>query len=82
IAIFAFDTPFPLIVLMAAAIGYLGSRWAPGVFAIAIHTRAKDAPHAPALIDDDTPTPAHARWSRTFLIKVLGIGASLWLIAM
>lgn len=82
IAIFAFDTPFPLIVLMAAAIGYLGSRWAPGVFAIAIHARAKDAPHAPALIDDDTPTPAHARWSRTFLIKVLGIGASLWLIAM
>lgn len=82
IAIFAFDTPFPLIVIAAAAIGYLGSRWAPGVFAITAHARAKDAPHAPALIDDDTPTPAHARWSRAFLIKVLGVGAGLWLATM
>jgi chromate transporter len=82
IAIFAFDTPFPLIVVVAAAIGYLGARWAPGVFAITAHARASGAPHAPALIDDDTPTPAHARWSRAFLVKVLGIGAGLWLLTM
>ena len=33
VAIFAFDTPFPAIVAAAALIGYLGSRWAPKVFA-------------------------------------------------
>jgi chromate transporter len=82
IAIFAFDVPFPLIVVVAAVIGYLGSRWAPDVFSNTSHQGTRDAPHSPALIDDDTPTPAHARWSRAFLIKVLGTGIGLWLAVM
>jgi chromate transporter len=38
--------------------------------------------YGPALIDDDTPTPAHARFSRSRLAKVLGIGIGLWALAM
>ncbi len=82
IAIFAFDTPFPAIVLAAALIGHFGARWKPDVFALGGgHGKAK-AGYGPALIDDDTPTPPHARFSKPQLIKILGIGVGLWLAAM
>jgi chromate transporter len=82
IAIFAFDTPFPAIVLAAGLIGHFGARRWPQVFALAGgHGSAKQS-HGPALIDDDTPTPAHARFSRRHLANVLAIGCGLWLLAM
>jgi len=34
------------------------------------------------LIDDDTPTPVHARFTLTGLVKVLAIGLVLWLLPM
>jgi chromate transporter len=81
-AIFAFDTPFPAIVLAAALIGHFGARWAPGVFALG-GGHAKAGPgYGPALIDDDTPTPTHARFSRGHLVKLLLIGLGLWALAM
>jgi chromate transporter len=82
VAIFAFDTPFPAIVLAAALIGHFGARWAPGVFALGGgHAKAGQG-YGPALIDDDTPTPAHARFSRGHLVKLLLIGLGLWALAM
>ena len=45
------------------------------------HGSAK-ASYGPALIDDHTPTPAHARFSRSHLAKVLAAGLGLWLLAM
>jgi chromate transporter len=78
VAIFAFDTPFPAIVLGAALIGWFGSRRWPQVFTLGGgHGEAKAA-YGPALIDDDTPTPAHARFSRAHLVRVLGVGLGLW----
>jgi chromate transporter len=82
-AIFALDTPFPAIVLAAALIGHLGARHAPGVFA----PPASPAPGSPgspsrALIDDATPTPPHARYTRRKLFTVLGVGLGLWGFAM
>jgi chromate transporter len=82
IAIFAFNAPFPAIVAVAASIGWLGARWAPGVFDFGGGHGAAHAHHGAALIDDDTPTPAHARWSRAFLLKVLFMGLGLWLAVM
>ena len=82
VAIFALGTPFPAIVAVAAAIGWLGARWAPSVFALGGGHGAARAGYGPALIDDDTPTPAHARFSRAQLARVLGIGALLWLAVM
>ena len=82
IAIFAFDTPFPAIVAAAVAIGWLGARWKPGVFAIGGGHGAAQKHYGAALIDDETPTPIHARWSRASAVKVLSIGLGLWLAAM
>lgn len=82
VAIFAFDTPFPAIVLAAGLIGHLGARRWPQVFTLGGGHGVAGKDHGPALIDDATPTPAHARFSRRQLAKVLGAGLGLWMIAM
>ena len=82
VAIFAFDTPFPAIVVVAALVGYIGARRAPSVFALSSSHAAGGPGYGPALIDDDTPPPAHARFTRSHLLKVLGWGAGLWGLAM
>jgi chromate transporter len=79
VAIFALDLPFPLIVGLAGAVGYLGGRVAPDRFKAGGGHGAAAAGHGPALIDDDTPTPDHARfrWGRlrTVLVVFLGLWA-------
>ena len=40
------------------------------------------ATYGPALIDDHTPTPRHARFSRARLLCVLATGLGLWALAM
>lgn len=80
-AIFAFNVPFPLIVLAAAVIGYAGGRLAPEYFRAGGH-KAADKSFGPALIDDDTPTPEHARFSASKLIKLIVIGLVLWTLPM
>jgi chromate transporter len=84
VAIFAFDTPFPAIVVAAALIGAVGARWAPQVFAPGTgHARmAGGAAGGPAIIDNDTPTPPHACFSRGRLLRVLAVAVGLWLTAM
>ncbi|MFJ4385767.1 chromate efflux transporter [Pseudomonas sp. NPDC089408] len=82
VAIFALNAPFPLIVLVAAGIGYVGGRVAPGTFTIGgAHGAAKNS-YGPALIDDDTPPPAHARFSGWHLLRLLLIAAGLWALPM
>ncbi|WP_458128056.1 chromate efflux transporter [Pseudomonas sp. Z2-11] len=78
-AIFAFNVPFPLIVLGAAVVGYFGGRWAPAKFSLGGHD-ARHKSFGPALIDDDTPTPEHARFSATRLARLLIVGALLWIL--
>ncbi len=82
VAIFALDTPFPAIVLAAGLIGHFGARRWPQVFALGGAHGGAQQSYGPALIDDDTPTPAHARFSRSHLTKVLGFGLGLWVLAM
>lgn len=82
VAIFAFDLPFPLIVLAAALIGYVGARATPSVFALGGGHGAPKTGYGPALIDDDTPTPEHARFSRRHLARLLLIGLGLWGVVM
>jgi len=82
VAIFALGLPFPLIVLLAGLIGYLGGRYAPGKFAVGGgHGQAGQA-HGPAVIDDDTPTPAHAlfTWGRFWRVLLVSLG--LWALGM
>ncbi|MBL0945599.1 MAG: chromate efflux transporter [Hydrogenophaga sp.] len=85
VAIALLKLPFPLVVLSALALGWLGGRVAPAQFLPAGgHGRAAadGSGHPPALIDDDTPTPEHARFTRSRLLRVLLAGAALWLLPM
>jgi chromate transporter len=82
VAIFAFDTPFPAIVVAAALIGGFGARRAPRVFALGGGHAGTQASDGPTLIDDHTPPPPHARFSRAHLLRVLAVGGGLWLAAM
>jgi chromate transporter len=87
LAMFALKLPFPLIVLAAAVAGYLGGRVSPASFAAGGGHgggggAAKAQGHAPALIDDNTPTPAHARFSWARFGRVLGGCLALWTLAM
>lgn len=82
VAIFAMNLPFPLIVLVAGMVGWLGGRFTPQYFQIGGGHKQSKQSYGPALIDDTTPTPAHAqfRWSR--LLGLLIVGAALWLTPM
>jgi len=77
VAIFALDAPFPLIVLIAACLGAIGGRIAPDKFAVGGHGSAKQS-YGPALIDDDTPAPEHARFRWPHLLKIVAAGLVLW----
>ena len=78
VAIFALDVPFPLIVMAAALIGYIGGRLYPNIFVAGGGHGAAKTSYGSALIDDNTPTPAHARFSRAHLLKIVLIGLVLW----
>ncbi|UCL84953.1 chromate efflux transporter [Pseudomonas sp. HS-18] len=82
VAIFALSLPFPLIVLGAAIIGYIGGRLVPAKFVIGGSHQAGKVGYGPALIDDDTPTPEHARFRWARLLQLLLVGAVLWLLPM
>ena len=80
-AIFFFNVPFPAIVLGAAILGALGGKWLPAQFSAGGHAQA-NITDTDAIIDDDTPTPSHARfkWSRFMAAAVTGL--AMWLVAM
>ncbi|MGB5179350.1 MAG: chromate efflux transporter [Gammaproteobacteria bacterium] len=82
IAIFALDVPFPAIVLMAGIIGFLGSHFAPGYFRAGGHHEGAVNSYGAALIDDDTPVPAHARFKWRRLILQAAAGLMIWVAAM
>jgi chromate transporter len=78
LAIFVLHAPFPLIVFVAALLGAIGGKFLPQKFAVGGgHGAAKNS-FGPALIDDDTPIPAHARFSWLSLSKLICAGLILW----
>lgn len=82
VAIFAFNLPFPLIVIGAALLGYLGGRLLPQQFSLGGGHVAQDANYGPALIDDDSPPLAHTRFRASRLALLVVVGALLWLLPM
>jgi len=82
IAVAILEVPFPWVVLAAAFAGAAGGRWWPGQLQARDAHAAQAHEHAPALIDDHTPTPEHARFSRAGLGRVAIAGALLWLLPM
>lgn len=82
VAIFVFDVPFPLIVLAAGLIGFVGGQMAPGRFAPGGGHGMAGHDYGPALIDDATPTPEHARFSRRRFVALVATGLSVWVAAL
>ena len=78
LALFALHVPFPAIIVAAALFGVVGGKAAPSMFDARPAHGAVSTTHLSAIIDDDTPPPAHAqfRWPRAALI--LAIGCALW----
>ena len=72
VGIFVFHIGFPWIVLAAAIIGAIGGKFLPDVFKSGGGHGASKKQYGPALIDDDTPTPAHAKFSWDKFIITVG----------
>jgi chromate transporter len=79
LAISAAHIPFPYIILGAALCGLLGGRLLPQCFALGGGNAQALHDYGPALIDDATPPPAHARrsWRKLLTIVALGIGSGI-----
>jgi chromate transporter len=77
VAIFALHLPFPAIILAAGITGFLGGRYFPEKFSFE-KEKHNQAAYGPALIDDDTPTPPHARFSWPKFWGWAGGGIALW----
>ena len=78
VAIFALDISFPYIVLGAALLGMAGGKFMPDKFRAGGGHGSSGKDYGAALIDDDTPTPGHARfsWARLSILTMTGI--ALW----
>jgi chromate transporter len=77
VAIAVLHLPFPLVVLGAALVGLVGGRLRPQLFQPRAAHGAAAAGLGPALIDDDTPTPAHARFSWPGFMRTAFLGCAL-----
>jgi len=78
VAIAVLELPFPAIIGAAALMGMIAGRVAPHLLKSGSgHGKAANA-SLPALIDDDTPTPAHAVFSWMRLLRVALVGLVLW----
>jgi Chromate transporter. len=78
LAIFAFDTPFPLIVFVAALLGAIGGKYVPQKFTVGGGHNAAKHSYGSALIDDNTPIPEHAKFSWKRLSALIVVGLILW----
>ncbi|BCM26015.1 chromate efflux transporter [Methyloradius palustris] len=81
-AIAVLKLPFPIIVLAAGLIGYMGGRTSPKYFQVGGGHGASQKDYGPALIDDETPTPQHASFSWNKVLRITAIGLGIWLLAM
>jgi chromate transporter len=82
VGIFVFDIGFPWIVLSAGILGAIGGKLMPAQFKGGGGHGASGKTFGPALIDDDTPTPAHARFSWRRLAVTVAAFVALWLAIM
>lgn len=82
IGVFFFNISFPWIIFAAAVIGAVGGKFWPDKFKSGGGHGASNKVYGPAIIDDDTPTPAHASFSWTKLILTLVAFVFVWICAM
>ena len=76
-AIFFFKIPFPWIILGAASIGIIAGNLRPDWFKEDRHAKSLES-YGPAVIDDLTPPPDHARFSLRRIALIAVVGLALW----
>jgi chromate transporter len=77
-----FHIGFPWIVLAAAILGAIGGKLMPAKFKSGGGHGASNKAYGTAIIDDDTPTPAHAKFSWTKLAITVVTVVAIWLAAI
>ncbi|MBU3634379.1 chromate efflux transporter [Polynucleobacter sp. es-GGE-1] len=82
LAIFILNLSFPIIILLAAAIGYWGGKRYPEYFQQSGHSNKAVKSYGKAIIDDDTPTPAHAQFHYQKTLVHSAIAFACWLLPM
>ncbi|MDD2833844.1 MAG: chromate efflux transporter [Methylotenera sp.] len=88
IAVFAFigiawlKIPFPLIIIGAGLIGVVAHHYFSSTFNVVKSHHATHAAQVKALINDDTPTPAHAVFSVKKALTWLTFALAAWSIVM
>ena len=83
LAIFILNLSFPIIVVITAAIGFWGGKRYPEYFQqTGAHGKSNDKHYGDAIIDDHTPTPAHALFSMQRTLRHSAIALACWLLSM
>ena len=82
VAIFAFNVPFPAIVIAAGIIGAIHGRVNPDAYKGGGHGGGGKKSYGAAIIDDHTPTPSHALFTWARFTRVAVVGLLLWTIPM
>jgi len=81
LAIFILNLSFPIIVIITAIIGYWGGKRYPEYFQqSSSHGNTKDIGHGTAMIDDHTPSPAHAQFNLQKTLRHSAIALCCWLL--
>jgi len=78
VGIFFFDIDFPWIVLAAAILGAIGGKLLPAKFKGGGGHGASSKTYGPAIIDDDTPPPAHAKFTWARLAVTVVVFVAIW----
>jgi len=82
VGIFFFKIDFPWIVLAAALLGAIGGKLMPNKFRAGGGHGASNKAYGPALIDDDTPPPPHAKFTWGKLAATVAIFVAIWAVVM
>lgn len=73
IGIFWYEIPFPVIVLSAAVLGFIGSQLWPGAFAVVGTNEGNDS-----VLSDNEESPGHARPSWPRAVRISLVCLTLW----
>ena len=76
IGIYFFNLPFPLIILTAGIVGFIGEKYWREKFVVLSGHGGKGG--AKAVIDDHAESPAHAKPSLARALKIIGVCGTLW----
>jgi len=77
-SLFLFGLPFPLIILVAGVVGYLGSRSGSPLFKLTGHAGDGASDDAGTVLGDDLP--GHARPTPAWSLGIAGVLLALWLV--